>query len=75
MNSCWELYGVKNQSFFPSTGSKYLMRTTTEKAGAVQWDTHWNALLENGLCANASISESHTSTQQDVRWTVHDPPY
>ena len=42
VNTCWELYGVKGQEHFPSTGSTYHIDITTQTAGAIEWDTSWN---------------------------------
>lgn len=49
-------------------------KVTTTIPNSIDWDTKWNAELENGGCANTSIIERHNSTQQDVVWVVHDPP-
>jgi len=43
--------------------------------GSIPWQTKWNALLENGGCANASITEEHTESRQDVVWTIDKPPF
>lgn len=47
VNSCWELYGVKDQDHFPSTGGYNDMRITTTTPGAIDWKpygTYINAL-------------------------------
>ena len=75
VNSCWELYGIKDIDHFPATGGTNDMRITTKTAGSIPWQTNWNALLENGGCANASITEKHSDTRQDVLWTVDKPPF
>jgi hypothetical protein len=56
------------------SGSKYDISITTKTPDAIKWDTNWNPLLENGNCANASMSESHNDTAQDVIWIVEPLP-
>jgi hypothetical protein len=56
------------------SGSKYDISITTKTPDAIKWDTNWNPLLENGNCANASMSEIHNDTAQDVIWIVEPLP-
>jgi hypothetical protein len=70
VNTCWELYGVKNADYFPSTGSTYDISITTKKPNAIDWMTNWNPLLENHGCSNCTMTESHNTTAQTVVWTV-----
>ena len=73
VNTCWELYGVKDEAHFPSTGSRYDITITTTKPNAIDWMTKWNPELENGGCADTSISEKHNDTAQVVTWIVDAP--
>jgi len=71
VNTCWELYGVIDEDHFPSSGSRYDI--TISSAGGpfpAEWLTDWNPLLEDGHCANCTISETHNETTQQVMWTV-----
>ena len=71
VNTCWELYGVTDEDHFPSTGSRYdISISSGEKPFPAPWLTKWNPLLENGYCANCSMSETHNATAQHVVWTV-----
>ena len=73
VNSCWELYGMRDRAHFPSSGSKYDWRTTTSEPNSIKWDTNWNARLEWSNCSgapNATISERHNATVQDVFWNI-----
>jgi len=73
VNSCWELYGMRDKAHYPSSGSTYDMRITTATPGIIKWDTHWDARLEWSNCSgapNATISETHNTTVQDVYWDI-----
>lgn len=77
VNSCWELYGMRDRAHYPGSGSRYDMRITTDKPDEIKWDTHWNARLEWSNCSGAptaTISESHNSTTQNVLWNITAAP-
>lgn len=77
VNSCWELYGMRDKAHYPSSGSNYDMRITSDTPNAVKWDTRWNARLEWSNCSgapNATISERHNATVQDVFWDITTAP-
>ena len=74
-NGCWELYGVApyGGTHYPSSSSVYNMRTTLGPEQApVEWQQHWSN-IEYSTCPhgpNATFSEIHTATRQDVGWTI-----
>lgn len=76
VNSCWELYGVKDQDHFPSSGGYNDMRITTTTPGAIDWKPQkdWNAYLEDGKCATATMNVTESSTRQDAVWVVDPHP-
>jgi hypothetical protein len=51
-------------------------RITTTTPGAVKWKPQagWNPSLENGGCANTTITVTENATQQDAIWVVDNPP-
>ena len=76
VNSCWELYGMRDRAHYPSSGSKYDMRITQgDTDHPFDWHTNWSE-LEIPTCPgapNTTLSESHTDSQQDVLWTLYWP--
>ena len=71
VNSCWELYGAKDPSHLPSSGSKYDIKIERGKGAKFPWVTQWDE--DEGLnrsCATSTITESHNSTVQHVLWDI-----
>lgn len=73
VNSCWELYNVRDRAHYPSSGSTYDMRVTTDVPGGVKWSTRWSE-IEKPTCEGAPTSEIyevHNETQQDIFWRIY----
>eukprot|EP01079_Euglenida_sp_SAG-EU17-18_P002094 gene2095-3050_t len=66
VNSCWELYGMRDRDHYPSSGSHYEMVTKTDSPNSIQWDTHWveNEKPDCPGCPNSTITERHNETTQ-----------
>eukprot|EP00966_Prymnesium_polylepis_P161569 3733955-Prymnesium_polylepis.1 len=63
--------GVTDEDHFPASGSRYdITISSGDTPFPAPWLTKWNPLLENGYCANCTISEAHNATTQHVVWTV-----
>eukprot|EP00755_Sulcionema_specki_P010373 Sspe_Gene.6871::Locus_2310_Transcript_1_1_Confidence_1.000_Length_1001::g.6871::m.6871 len=72
VNSCWELYGMRDRAHYPSSGSSYDMVVKTSKPGSIKWDTHWTE-DERPTCPGgpqSSIKEEHTDSVQHVYWNL-----
>jgi len=72
VNSCWELYGIKDRNNYPSTGSTYHMRISVKEENAINWVTNWTE-NEKPTCPGhpySSISESHSPLKQDIIWNI-----
>ena len=64
-------YGVTDSDHFPSTGSRYdISISSGDEPFPAPWLTKWNPLLENGWCANCTMTETHNATSQHVVWEV-----
>jgi len=76
VNGCWELYDVDTPHAFPSTGSQYFWSTTTGRANEISpWYTDWSN-IEVPTCSgapNATFTEVHSDTQQNVTWDIFFP--
>jgi len=72
VNSCWELYGITEAAQYPSTGSRFDMRTTVNRSNAIAWDTHWSD-RGGATCPGhptSTFKEQHNATVQDVIWDI-----
>jgi hypothetical protein len=65
INACWELYGSKDVSHLPSTGSHYEVSIVQPNPGSYVF-TRWERDEGNGQCPSASIAESHTDGEQFI---------
>ena len=72
VNSCWELYGMKDRAHYPSSGSKYDMVVRSAKPNGIDWHTNW-VENEKPTCPGAPVSaiqEVHNSTVQHIYWNL-----
>ena len=72
VNSCWELYGMRDREHYPSTGSTNAMTIARPPGSAWDWDTAW-VEDETPTCPGAptsAIAETHNETHQVVTWTL-----
>eukprot|EP01060_Flectonema_neradi_P002354 TRINITY_DN1143_c0_g2_i2.p1 TRINITY_DN1143_c0_g2~~TRINITY_DN1143_c0_g2_i2.p1 ORF type:complete len:297 (+),score=75.40 TRINITY_DN1143_c0_g2_i2:42-893(+) len=73
VNSCWELYGMKDRAHYPSSGSHYDMQVRAAKPDSIKWDTNWTE-DEKPTCPGgpkSKISEYHNSTVQHILWDLY----
>lgn len=73
VNSCWELYGMRDREHYPGSASRYDMRVTQPSPGAFPWEPRWTE-IEQPHCGAAGplskIVETHNHSQQAVFWDV-----
>jgi len=75
VGSCWELYGIKDSSSYPSSGSNYTHTFSTENPGSINWNTNWKE-IEVPTCPghpSSLISESHDDSQEVLVWNITMP--
>ena len=73
VNSCWELYGIREPGNWPSSGSDFVMEVAAAQPGAVEWSTDWgngSGLNCTGQPTNVTWGEAHNATAQRVFWHV-----
>jgi len=75
VGSCWELYGIKNGSTYPASGSNYKHIFTTQNPGSIKWQTDWRE-DEVPTCPDhpsCTISETHDPNKELVLWNITMP--
>jgi len=75
VGSCWELYGIKDGSTYPASGSNYTHIFSTENPGSIKWLTDWKE-DEVPTCPghpSSLITETHDAGQEVVLWNITMP--
>ena len=72
VNSCWELYGMRDRAHYPSSGSTNTMVVSRPASATWDWYAGW-VEDEVPTCPGApssAIDEAHNATTQVVTWVL-----
>lgn len=72
VNSCWELYGMRDRAHYPSSGSVSEMLVERPENAEWEWFTDWveDEVPDCPGAPTSTISEEHNATTQRVVWSL-----